>query len=90
MNLLWNSFTIPGNHVLLQAGYQSSQEDTIAALKNTTAAVCTKLKTDTGGKTYDISSEADLKSTLDDIADDIKNFAGGVTPASSGWKKDDF
>ena len=134
LDLLWNNFTIPGNHVLLQAGYQSSQEDIITALKNTTAAVCAKLKTDygddlrvyvvkyrkqdkykpcpvrnliylntnndysvidacatnTGGKTYDISSEADLKSTLDDIADDIKNFAGGVTPASSGWKKDDF
>ena len=43
--------------------------------------------TNTGGKTYDISSEADLKTTLDNIADDIKNFAGGVTPASSGWEE---
>ncbi|MBO6056514.1 MAG: hypothetical protein J6P84_06095, partial [Alphaproteobacteria bacterium] len=34
--------------MLLQAGYQSSQEDIITALKNTTAAVCAKLKTDYG------------------------------------------
>ena len=39
--------------------------------------------TNTGGATYDVSTEADLKSTLNTIAANIKSFAGGVTAAKN-------
>ncbi len=124
-NLLWHNFTLPGNHVLLRAGYQSVGGDATVAVRSATAAVCAKLKTDygdnlrvyvvkyrkqtqyktfpaynvtqsnanhdysvidkcatdTGGLTYDVSTEADLKTTLNTIANNIKSFAGGVTAA---------
>ena len=40
-----------------------------------------KCATDTNGASYEVDNEADLNSTLNTIANNIKSFAGGVTPA---------
>ncbi len=47
-NLLWHNFTLPYNHVLYRAGYQSAGGDATIAVRNATAAVCAKLKSDYG------------------------------------------